>query len=72
MLPMSDKRRIEVFPASPGGIAVERRAFKRQIDLLNAGFGDGANVAFIPLGGDDPPPLPGPRPEIGGSSWQQV
>jgi tetratricopeptide (TPR) repeat protein len=47
------RRTIRVFLASPGDLAVERHAFKDQIDLLNLGFGDGANVQFVPLGWED-------------------
>ncbi|MEK6263075.1 MAG: tetratricopeptide repeat protein [Planctomycetota bacterium] len=45
----SEKRTIRVFIASPGDLAVERRAFKEVIDELNDGFGDGAGVTFEPL-----------------------
>jgi tetratricopeptide (TPR) repeat protein len=51
--PMSEKRMIHVFIASPGDLAVERRAFKEVIDELNGGFGDGAGVKFVPLGWED-------------------
>lgn len=44
------KRIIRVFIASPGGLEDLRREFKRLIDQLNAGFGDGANVIFEALG----------------------
>ncbi len=47
------KRVIRVFIASPGDLAVERRAFKDTIDELNAGFGRGADVEFVPLGWED-------------------
>ena len=47
---MSDVRTIRVFIASPGDLAVERRAFKDVIEELNDGFGDGAGVKFKPLG----------------------
>lgn len=52
---MSDKptRTIKVFIASPGDLAVERRAFKDTIDDLNNGFGRGADVEFVPLGWED-------------------
>ena len=43
------KRMIRVFIASPGDLAVERRAFKDVIDELNDGFGDGAGVTFEAL-----------------------
>ena len=47
------KRTISVFIASPGDLAGERRAFKKAIDQLNVGFGDGANVEFVPLAWED-------------------
>ncbi len=50
---MSDKRRIKVFIASPSDLAIERRAFKDQVDLLNLGFGDGAGVEFVPVGWEE-------------------
>src|SRR4029450_5198015 len=50
---MADIRTIHVFMASPGDLAVERRAFKDVIDELNSGFGDGAGVKFVPLGWED-------------------
>lgn len=50
---MPAPREIRVFLASPGDLRVERRAFKDAVDLLNLGFGDGANVCFIPLGWED-------------------
>ena len=46
-------RNITVFIASPGDLAVERRAFRTCIDELNSGFGDGAKVTFEPLGWED-------------------
>jgi len=58
---MSPPRTIRVFLASPGDLAVERRAFKDAIDLLNLGFGDGANVRFIPLGWEDTLAIAGRR-----------
>lgn len=42
-----------VFIASPGDLAVERRAFKDVLDELNAGFGDGLNITFEALGWED-------------------
>lgn len=60
---MSDKRLIKVFLASPGDLAIERRAFKDQIDLLNLGFGDGAAVEFVPLGWEDTLSAVGRRPQ---------
>ena len=48
-----EPRPIHVFIASPGDLAVERRAFKEVIDELNGGFGDGAGVRFVALGWED-------------------
>jgi hypothetical protein len=52
---MSDtvKREIRVFIASPGDLVEERKIFKDAINQLNVGFGDGANVKYIPLGWED-------------------
>jgi hypothetical protein len=50
---MTVSRVIEAFIASPGDLAVERRASKDVIDELNAGFGRGAHVTFEPLGWED-------------------
>ncbi len=50
---MPPKRTIHVFIASPGDLAVERRAFKEVIDELNVGFSDGAGVEFVGLGWED-------------------
>ena len=50
---MPDVRTIHVFFASPGDLAVERRAFKDVIEELNVGFGDGAGVKFEALGWED-------------------
>ena len=50
---MSTQRTIKVFIASPGDLAVERRAFKDVIDELNQGYGRGAHVTFEPLGWED-------------------
>ncbi|MCX6179635.1 MAG: DUF4062 domain-containing protein [Chlorobiales bacterium] len=47
------KRKISVFIASPSDLANERRFFKNAIRQLNAGFGDGANIEFEPLGWED-------------------
>ena len=55
-------RIIKVFIASPGDLAVERRAFKDTIDALNAGFGRGAEVEFEPLGWEDVLSQVGRRP----------
>jgi tetratricopeptide (TPR) repeat protein len=49
----TEKRKIKVFIASPNDLAEERRKFRSAIDVLNIGFGDGANVEFIPLGWED-------------------
>lgn len=46
-------RIIKVFIASPGDLAVERRTFKDTTDVLNSGFGRGADVSFEPLGWED-------------------
>ena len=46
---MPTPRTIRVFIASPGDLAVERRAFKDVLEELNAGFADGAGVIFEPL-----------------------
>ena len=48
-------RTIHVFIASPGDLAVERRAFKEVTDELNDGFGDGAGMKFVALGWEDKP-----------------
>jgi len=50
---MSTPRIVKVFIASPGDLAVERRAFKKVVDELNGGFGRGAHVTFEPLGWED-------------------
>lgn len=50
---MPDVRTIRVFIASPGDLAVERRAFKDVIEELNNGFGDDAGVKFEALGWED-------------------
>ena len=55
------KRKISVFIASPGDLANERRRFKKEIELLNLGFGDGANVEFVPFGWEDTPASTGRR-----------
>ncbi|QDU54188.1 tetratricopeptide repeat protein [Aeoliella mucimassa] len=49
----TEKRTIRVFIASPGDLVEERRAFRDAITQLNLGFGDGANVEFVPLGWED-------------------
>ncbi len=50
---MGTPRVIKVFIASPGDLAVERRAFKDKVTELNNGFGRGADVVFDPLGWED-------------------
>ncbi len=47
------KRKIRVFIASPGDLVEERKIFRNAIEQLNVGFGDGAEVEFIPLGWED-------------------
>src|SRR5512145_1087320 len=47
------KREIRVFIASPGDLVEERRIFRDAIHQLNVGFGDGANVEYVPLGWED-------------------
>ena len=47
------KRKVRVFIASPGDLSAERKIFRQAIDQLNVGFGDGANVEFVPLGWED-------------------
>jgi hypothetical protein len=44
---MAALRTIHIFMASPGDLAVERRAFKEVIDELNQGFGGGTGVKFV-------------------------
>jgi hypothetical protein len=46
----TEKRKIRVFIVSPSDLAEERRVFRSAIDVLNIGFGDGANVEFVALG----------------------
>ena len=50
---MADIRTIKVFIASPGDLAVERRAFKEVLDKLNGDFADGAGVWFEVLDWED-------------------
>jgi tetratricopeptide (TPR) repeat protein len=50
---MTDKRKIRVFIASPGDLSVERQSFRKTVEMLNQGFGDGAGVEFVPLGWED-------------------
>ncbi|AOS83976.1 hypothetical protein BIU88_07345 [Chlorobaculum limnaeum] len=49
----TEKRKIRAFIASPNDLAEERRVFRNAIDVLNIGFGDGANVEFVALGWED-------------------
>ena len=60
---MASVRTIHVFIASPGDLAVERRAFKEVIDALNDGFAAGAGVKFVPLGWEDTLSKVGRRPQ---------
>jgi len=48
-----EPRRVHVFIASPGDLAVERWAFKDVIDDPNGGLGDGAGIRFVALGWED-------------------
>jgi hypothetical protein len=43
----TEKRKIRVFIASPNDLAEERRKFRSAIDVLNIGFGDGANLFWF-------------------------
>ena len=47
------KKEIRVFIASPGDLVEERKIFRKAINQLNAGFGDGLNVEYVPLGWED-------------------
>lgn len=49
----ASKRIIQVFIASPGDLVEERNAFRKTIDGLNIGFGDGAGVEYVALGWED-------------------
>jgi tetratricopeptide (TPR) repeat protein len=60
---LADIRTINVFIASPGDLAVERRTFKKLVGELNAGFGEGADVRFVPLGWEDTYAVTGRRPQ---------
>ncbi len=57
------KREIRVFIASPGDLAIERRAFKDVIDELNRGFGSGCDVEFKALGWEETLSGVGRRPQ---------
>ncbi len=50
---MPTPRTIKVFIASPGDLAVERRAFKDVLEKLNGDSGDALNITFEPLGWED-------------------
>lgn len=56
-------RTVRVFIASPGDLAIERRAFKELVDQLNSGFADGAGVRFEALGWEDTLASTGRRPQ---------
>ena len=59
------ERTIRVFIASPGDLAVERRAFKDVIDELNGDFATGARSAFVgPTDVSPPQPKPASVTEI--------
>ena len=60
---MTDVRTIRVFIASPGDLAVERRAFKEVIDDLNGDFAAGAKVKFVAVGWEDTISPVGRRPQ---------
>jgi tetratricopeptide (TPR) repeat protein len=60
---MSADRVIRVFIASPGDLAVERRAFKEVVDALNKWYGRGARVTFEPLAWEDALSPIGRRPQ---------
>jgi len=53
MLQSQPKRQISVFIASPGDLIEERKQFRKTIEILNIGFGDGAHVEFKALGWED-------------------
>lgn len=55
------KRKITLFIASPGDLAHERNLFRKTIEELNTGFGDGANVEFEALGWESTLALVRPR-----------
>ena len=60
---MAAQRIIKVFIASPGDLAIERRAFKDTIDDLNKGFGRGCDVKFEALGWEETLSTVGRRPQ---------
>jgi tetratricopeptide (TPR) repeat protein len=60
---MPTPRQIKVFIASPGDLAVERRAFKDTIDLLNNTYGVAAKIEFVPLGWEEAIYQYGRRPQ---------
>lgn len=47
------RKQIKVFLASPNDLCMERQLFREEIQSLNIGFADGANVKFIALGWED-------------------
>ena len=57
------RRQIRVFIASPGDLQEERKGFRDVVEELNLGFGDGADVEFIPLGWEDTLATTGRRPQ---------
>jgi len=56
-----NKRKISVFIASPSDLEAERTQFRETIAKLNAGFGDGSQVYFEPLGWENVPATSGIR-----------
>ena len=60
---METPRKISVFIASPGDLAEERAQFHAAVKDLNAGFADGADVVFEPLGWEDMWAIAGRRPQ---------
>ncbi len=56
-----ERRKINVFIASPGDLKDERQEFRKTMQLLNVGFGDGASVEFVPLGWENTLASTGPR-----------
>lgn len=59
----SMKKEIRVFIASPGDLTEERKKFRETIQCLNDGFGDGANVEYMPLGWEEVLASTGRRPQ---------
>ena len=54
---------VKAFIASPSDLNPERRAFRDVIEALNSGFGEGADVRFVPLGWEDLLASTGRRPQ---------